>query len=81
MISPDNDVTSDLLVKTWEAVFQGKVLVSDRVLLSPSRAVMVDLVKSISALRQITYLPMILLREFDENQFKYTFKVVSSPNF
>lgn len=45
--NPDQEIYSDLLVKTWEAVFQNKLLVSDRVLLSPGRQLIIDLVKNI----------------------------------
>jgi hypothetical protein len=71
-----------LLVKTWEAVFQNKILVSDRVLLSPGRQVVIDLMKSLSGLQKtITYLPIILFREFEENNHLYTLKSASGATF
>jgi hypothetical protein len=73
--NPDQEIYSDLLVKTWEAVFQNKLLVSDRVLLSPGRQLIIDLIKSISGLQKtITYLPIILFREFEESNHLYTLK-------
>jgi hypothetical protein len=44
-----NAEETDLLMKTWEAIFYGntKVLVSDRILLSASRQATVELVKAV----------------------------------
>jgi hypothetical protein len=53
MINKDE---SDLLMKTWEAIFQNnnKLLITDRVLLSASRQSMLDLVKAVQVMgRQI----------------------------
>ena len=51
-----NKDESDLLMKTWEAIFQNtnKLFTTDRVLLSASRQSMLDLVKAVQVMgRQI----------------------------
>ena len=51
-----NKDESDLLIKTWEAIFQNtnKLFTTDRVLLSASRQSMLDLVKAVQVMgRQI----------------------------
>ena len=51
-----NKDESDLLMKTWEAIFQNtnKLFTTERVLLSASRQSMLDLVKAVQVMgRQI----------------------------
>lgn len=54
----------------------------DRVLLSPSRTMVVQLTKSVQeAGSRIATLPQIYFAEFNETKFQYSFGQVSSSSF
>lgn len=81
---PKNEHFSDVLEKTWESLFQSstKLYLMDRVLLSPSRTLVVELTKNVQeAGCKISTLPQIYFAEFNETKFQYSFAQVSRSDF
>ena len=71
-----------MLSRSWDAIFQSKLCISDRVLLSPTRPLVVELTTKIANMDQkITSLPQIFFAEFDDRRYAYSFKNATNPQF